>query len=266
MIRSDLLQAYGDQLLFVGLTGSRATHQKPDADLDVLAIVDEEADGDVVNFYGDLKIVSASGIRTFMEHGYQLVGTQVRKAVPLFEKENGIIDPFREIKPQAEKALPFLVAKSHFNEQTADILHLTSNKCRAILMHQLGYVNEAFEQLNGRSQDETFSAIEAASSGLQTYAELARYYANLGLNRMFHSISEMLQAIHIQREGDVADVEDLIAWSLREVPGAGAIFQQTHQARIECYKQGRLLLDAEFELIREGVRRQNSEIEPLIKG
>lgn len=102
IVSADLKEAFGNHLLFVGLSGSRAIYpDKVGADLDVLAIVDDNATGDKVSFEGDLKIVSYTGLREFIECGYQLITTQFRKARPLFEPEKRILDELRPLKPIA---------------------------------------------------------------------------------------------------------------------------------------------------------------------
>lgn len=258
----DLKEAFGDKLLFIGLTGSRVTYpNKIGADLDVIAIVDDNATGDFVSFEGDLKIVSYTGLKDFIECGYQLVTTQFRKALPLFEKD-GVLDELRPLKPVREKAIPFLITKSKFNEQTADIFKLTSDKYRAVILHQQGYQNEAFSQLRGVEHDILFQTLQVTDSSV--YALLAKYYANLGLNRMFHSLSEMIQALQIKEMGDILDVEQLVEWSLKRTGEAGILFRHIYERRIGCYKRGELLLDSEYGTIREGVRQKNTEIQAII--
>lgn len=233
-VTTDLKKAFGSHLLFVGLTGSRAIFpDKAGSDLDVLAIVDDNATGDKVSFEGDLKIVSYTGLREFIECGYQLVTTQFRKARPIFEPEKRILDELRPLRPIPEKAIPFLITKSRFNEQTVDIFKLVSNKYRAVFLHLLGFQDEAFSQLTGVEHDDLFRSLqtdlETVNSGV--YAKLARFYSYLGLNRMFHSLSEMIQSLHIKETGDVADVEELVDWALARTGEAGGLFRHLYEKK-----------------------------------
>lgn len=87
-ITTDLMEAFGEHLLFVGLSGSRSDDtNNQDKDLDVLAIVEDDVVGDgTLSFEGDLKIVSYQGLRESIECGYSLITGQFRKAIPLFER------------------------------------------------------------------------------------------------------------------------------------------------------------------------------------
>ena len=264
-VTKDLKEVFGEHLLFVGLTGSRAVYpHKIGADLDVIAIVDDNAIGDRVTFEGDLKIVSSTGLREFIESGYQLITTQFRKAKPLFEQP-GVLNQFQSLKPIAEKAIPFLITKSKFNEQTADIFKLTSAKYRAVFLHQHGYPDEAFAQLSGIENDELFALLNQVSdTDPSVYGRLAVFYSNLGLNRMFHSLSEMTQALHVKETGDVADVEELVAWGLRRTEGPGALLKLLYEKRIACYKKGDLLLDKQYDMMRQGIRECNKMLEGIV--
>lgn len=172
------------------------------------------------------------------------------------------LDGLRSLKPILEKAIPFLVTKSKFSEQTADIFRLMSNKYRAIFLHQHGYGKEAHSQLIDSGQDDLFRSLQTVDPGI--YAMLAKYYANLGLNRIFHSSSEMLHALHIKENGDVLDVPKLLDWALENMGEIGALFKYIYEKRIACYKKGELLLDAEFDMMREGIREKNKIVEALI--
>ena len=265
-VTADLKEAFGNDLLFVGLSGSRALYpNKIGADLDVLAVVNDNASGDKVSLEGDLKIVSLTGLREFIECGYQLITTQFRKARPIFERE-GVLDELRPLKPIPEKAIPFLLTKSKFNEQTADIFRLTSNKFRAVFLHQQGFANEAFSQLAGREHDDLFRSLlqDLDTVNPNVYTMLAKFYANVGLNRMFHSLSEMTQVLHIKETGDVADVEQLVEWAIGRLGESGALLEYIYEKRIACYKKGELLLDKEYDSMREGIRKENKIIEAII--
>lgn len=262
----DLKEAFGNDLLFVGLSGSRALYpNKIGADLDVLAVVNDNASGDKVSLEGDLKIVSYTGLREFIECGYQLITTQFRKARPIFEKE-GVLDELRPLKPIPEKAIPFLLTKSKFNEQTADIFRLTSSKYRAVFLHQQGFQDEAFSQLIGVGHDDLFKSLlqDLDTVNPNVYAMLAKFYASIGLNRMFHSLSEMTQALHIKETGDVADVEQLVEWVLERTRESGNLLRLLYEKRIACYKKGELLLDVEYDMMRKGIREKNRLIEGII--
>ena len=93
---------------------------------------------------------------------------------------------------------------------------------------------------------------------------LAKYYANLGLNRIYHSMSEMLHALHIKENGDVLDVDQLLDWVLQNMGEIGALFKHICGKRVACYKKGELLLDAEFDMMREAIREKNRVVEGLI--
>lgn len=262
-VTADLREAFGSHLLFVGLSGSRVLYpNKIGADLDVLAIVDDNASGDKVSFEGDLKIVSYTGLREFIEYGYQLITTQFRKAKPLLEKEGISWEELKSLKPMPEKAMPFLLTKSKFNQQTADIFKLMSDKYKAIFLHQQGLQDQAFFQLSGIEHDDLFQSLQTVDSNV--YAMLATYYANLGLNRMFHSLSEMTQTLHIKETGDVADVEQLVEWALGRTGDAGTLLKHIYEKRIGCYKRGEILLDKEYDLMREGIREKNRVIEGMV--
>lgn len=265
-VTTDLQNAFGERLLFVGLTGSRVNNLgKIDADLDVLAIVDDDASADAVSFWGDLKVVSATGLREFIESGFQLVTTQFRKAQPIFEKPE-VLKELRALRLIPEKTIPFLIAKSRFNEQTSDIFRLMSDKYRAIFFYQHGFQNEAFSQLRGDEQDHLFKTLNNTtnSESPTVYGMLAKYYSNLGLNRMFHSLSEKIQLLHIRESGDIADVEELVEWALNNIGNTGKLYEQIYQKRIACYKKGEILLDIEYANMREGIRRYNQLIENAI--
>ena len=257
------MEVFGDHLLFVGLSGSRADDpDNQDKDLDVLAIVEDDVVGDrTLTFEGDLKIVSHRGLRESIECGYSLITGQFRKAIPLFER-NGVLDDLRSLKPIPEKAIPFLVAKSKFCEQTADLFRLLSNNYRAIFLHQHGFRDEAISQLIDIGQDDLFQSLQTVDPGV--YAMLAKYYANLGLNRIYHSMSEMLHALHIKENGDVLDVPKLLDWALQNMGEIGALFKHIYEKRVACYKKGELLLDVEFDMMREGIRDKNKIVEGLI--
>lgn len=141
-----------------------------------------------------------------------------------------------------------------------------SNKYRAVFLHLLGFQDEAFSQLTGVEHDDLFRSLqtdlETVNSGV--YAKLARFYSYLGLNRMFHSLSEMIQALHIKETGDVADVEELVDWALARTGEAGGLFRHLYEKRIACYKRGELLLDSEYTMMREGIREKNRVIERII--
>jgi predicted nucleotidyltransferase len=264
-ITQRLKVTYGDHLDFVGLTGSRANGlNRPDSDLDVIAIIDDEVTPEKLSFHGDLKLVSRTGLREFIEHGYQLVSTQFRKAIPLYDvPERSAI--FRSYQVIPDKAIPFLHTKSKFNLQTAEIYHLMSNKYRAISFYKNGDEERAFSQLKDADQDGAFTRLRADESHPDyVYVRLAVYYANLGLNRLFHSLSEALQIHHIIECGDVADVEVLLEWALNKFPGdIGPIYRQVYQTRIECYKNGRLLQDTEVKVLTELVQKSNEELEKM---
>ena len=262
-VTADLIEAFGSHLLFVGLSGSRANDpDKQDRDLDVLAIVDDSAVGENgISFEGDLKIVSHTGLRESIECGYSLITGQFRKAVPLFE-QNGVLDGLRLLKPAPEKAIPFLVTKSKFSEQTADIFRLTSDKYRAIFLHQQGFIDAAFSQLASGEHDSLFQSLQTVDSSV--YAMLAKYYANLGLNRIYHSMSEMLHAFHIKEMGDVLDVDQLLDWALQRMGEIGALFDHIYKKRVACYKGGEILLDVEYDMLRKGIREKNIEVENMI--
>ncbi len=262
-VTDDLIKAFGAHLLFVGLSGSRANDSdKQDRDLDVLAIVDDDAVENKVSFEGDLKIVSHSGLRESIECGYSLITGQFRKAVPLFEQD-GVLDDLRSLKPVLEKAIPFLVTKSKFSEQTADIFRLMSNKYRAIILYKEGYRDEAFSQLTAQEHDRLFQSL-SQSVDPNVYTMLAKYYANLGLNRMYHSLSEMLHALYIKEMGDVLDVDQLLDWALQRMGESGALFKYIYEKRVACYKRGELLLDIEYDMMREGIREKNRVVANMI--
>lgn len=266
-VTADLKEAFGEHLLFVGLTGSRANHaDREDRDLDVIAIVDDSATADKVSFEGDLKIISHTGLREYIECGYSLIAGQFRKAQPLFEKEGVSLDELRTVKARPEKAIPFMVAKSKFSEQTADIFRLISSKYRSVFLHQHGFQNEAFSQLEGAENDTLFKSLQEDLDTVSSnvYAMLARYYANLGLNRMFHSLSEMTHALYIKEMGDVADVDEVVEWALRRTKEPGTLLKHIYEKRVACYKKGELLLDTEFDTMREGIREQNRVLEAMI--
>ena len=261
-----LQESFEQGLLFVGLTGSRVIRPvNPGSDLDVIAIVTDDAQGDGLEFEGDLKIVSKSGLRAFIECGYQLITTQFRKAQPLYEI-GGALDEERSLVPIPGVAIPFLRTKSKFNEQTADILKLTSDKHRAIFFHQIGLTDESYTQLQGIEHDDLFRSYQEEFSKIdsEVYGMLAMHYANLGLNRMFHSLSEMAQALHILENGNVADVEELIEWTEDNITSSGSLFRRIHEKRRACYKQGELLLDTEYDAIREGIRVENRVLEEIL--
>lgn len=268
-----LRNTFGNNLMLVGLTGSRIDRpQQSNRDLDVLAIVDDDASGDQVIFQGDLKILSYSGLREFIECGYQLITTQFRKVRPIFQREDAQekLDEAREWKVVPERAIPFLIAKSKFNAQTSDIEKLMSDKNRAIFLHQYDMEQEAYSQLRGEPQDVLFGMLQLNvedDDPRMVYAQLARFYANVGLNRMFHSISEMVQSLHIKEEEDVADVEQLISWArVRLGNTVGDLFQYIYEKRISCYKAGELLLDKEYLAMREEIRTVNPVIERIVLG
>jgi predicted nucleotidyltransferase len=263
----DLKEAFGEHLLFVGLTGSRADHaDREDRDLDVIAIVDDSAVADRVLFEGDLKIISHTGLREYIECGYSLIASQFRKAQPLFEKEGITLDELRALKAIPEKAIPFMVTKSKFSEQTADIFRLMSSKYRSIFLHQHGFQSEAFSQLKGAGSDDLFKLLQEDLDSVSSsiYAMLARYYTNLGLNRMYHSLSEMTHALYIKEMGDVADIDEVVEWALKRTREPGALLRHIYDKRVACYKNGEMLLDTEFDTMREGIREQNRVLEAII--
>lgn len=210
----DLKETFGEHLLFVGLTGSMVVgSEKKDADLDVIVVVDDGAVGEKVPFEGDLKIVPYTALREFIDCGFHLIVTQFRKAQPLFEQE-GRLDDLRTLKPMPEKAISFLVTKSKFNEQTADIFRLMSDRYRAIYLYLQGFQGEAFAQLTGVNRsDASFKSLQEDLATVDNgiYSMLARYYAVLGLNKMFQSLQEMAQALHVKETGDILDMEELIS-------------------------------------------------------
>lgn len=264
-ITERLRATYGEHLDFVGLTGSRANGlNRPDSDLDVIAIIDDNVTPEKLSFHGDLKLVSRTGLREFIEHGYQLVSTQFRKAVPLYEVPERTA-AFRNYRVVPEKAIPFLHAKSKFNLQTAEIYHLMSNKYRAISFYKNGEENSAFSQLKDIEHDEAFTNLhEDTGHPEYVYIRLAVYYANLGLNRLFHALSEALQIHHIIENQDIADVEALLKWSLEKFSNdIGLIYQQVYQARIDCYKNGRLLHDTEAKTLHSLVSQSITELEAI---
>lgn len=268
-ITETLKNAFANHLLFVGLTGSRTENRhKQNTDVDIFAIVDNDAGAKGIVFEGDLKIVSLSGLKTFIEHGYQLVTTQFRKAIPLYEsQEASLLEPLRKLKPIPKIAIPFLIKKSKFNEQTADIFRLASSKYRAIYFCSEGFEVEAFAQLKGFNQDILFQNLQEDTAYLESNnlnASLARYYSYLGLNRMFHSISEMLQALHIKENKDVADVEELVCWSLQRLSQIGSLFEHIYQKRVACYKKGELLLDLEYDYMRGRISEANQIVEKMV--
>lgn len=267
-VTTDLIEAFGNHLLFVGLTGSRVvSSNREGSDLDVIVIVDDDATAGEVSFEGDLEVVSYTGLRAYIECGFQFITNQFRKAQPLFERE-GILDELRSFRLIPEKAIPFLVARSRFTEQTADILKLTSDKYRAIFLFQQEFQDEAFSQLKRAKHDDLFRRLQedlnAVNSGV--YAMLAKYYANIGLNRMFQSLSEMIQALHVKEMGSIADVEELVEWALKRTGEAGILLKHIYEKRIACYKRGELLLDTEYDMMRQGIREQNGVIESMILG
>lgn len=271
-VTAALRESFGDDLMFVGLTGSRVDHpERTNRDLDVLAIIDGDASGYEVAFEGDLKIVLYSGLKEFVESGYQLITTQFRKAKPVYEPEKAklLLDSARTWKVVPEKAIPFLITKSKFDEQTSDSLRLMSNKYRAIYLHKLGFSEEAFAQLQGQGQDELFNALQndtdIDSTDANTYGLLARHYANLGINKMFRSLSEMFEALYVKEMGAVSDVEPLVEWVMKRLgPEIGIFFRDLHAKRISTFKNGELLLDSEYTKIREGLRLINPLVEKIV--
>lgn len=272
-VTTDLQNAFGDQLMFVGLTGSRIDHpDQTDRDLDVLAIVDDNASMAQLTFQGDLKIVSYSGLREFIECGHQLIASQFRKAKPTFLNENAqlALEEARLWKVIPEKAIPFLITKSRFNEQSSDIYRLMSSKYRAIFLFQHGMGEEAYAQLSGKEQDGIFRSLQVDHSDDDpriVYAKNARFYANGGLNRMFQSMSEMLQALYIKEVGEIPDIEPLINWTgFRLGDTTAELFQYIYDKRDECYKGGGFLPDTVYDAIRAGIRGVNPIIERMVLG
>lgn len=272
-VTADLQRVFGRQLMFVGLTGSRSTNPAlEDSDLDVLAIVGDDTAADRITFHGDLKIVSYSGLREFIEYGHQLIATQFRKAQPIFQGEGteAALNEAIGWRVVPEKAIPFLIAKSKFNEQTSDINRLMSNKYRAIFLHLNGMEQEAFAQLREVEQDELFNSIRldlADDDPRIVYLQNARFYSDSGLNRMFQSISEMLQALYIKEVGDIPDVKPLTEWAEARLGDTLAgLYEYIYEKRAECYKGEGFLTDGVYGAIREGIRATNPIIERMVLG
>src|SRR3990167_10590927 len=267
-VTDDLIDAFDEHLLFVGLTGSRAVYpDRHDADLDVIAVVDDDAPDRDLIFEGDLKIVSYTGLREYIECGFQIVSSQFRKARPIHERE-GAVAALRSLKPVLEKAVPFLSTKSKFDEQTADVYRLVSARHRAISLYEMGFQEEAFSQLDGVEHDDLLRSLqespEAGNSGIHEL--LARHYANLGLNKLFQSLTEMAQALHIKETGDIREVDQLGDWLWQRAGGAGALLNYIHGKRIACYKKGALLLDAEYDMMRKGIREKKKFLKEKMAG
>lgn len=270
-VTTDLQEVFRDQLMFVGLTGSRVeSSEHTNRDLDVLAIVDNSPSAVRIAFQGDLKIVAYSGLREFIEYGHQLVTSQFRKAQPIFQREGAqpMLDEARTWKVIPEKAVSFLIAKSRFNQQSSDIYRLMSRKYRAIFLQQHGMEQEAYEQLEGDEQDELFRSLQTDYSDDDprlVYAQNARFYATGGLNRMFQSISEMLQALYVKEVEDIPEVEQLISWAgFRLGDTVAELFQYIYDKRNACYKAGEFLTDISYDAIRERIGEINPIIERLV--
>lgn len=77
-------------------------------------------------------------------------------------------------------------------------------------------------------------------------------------------MSEMLHALYIKETGDVLDVDQLLDWALQRMGEIGALFKHIYEKRVACYKRGELLLDAEFDMMREAIREKNRTVEDLI--
>lgn len=60
--------------------------------------------------------------------------------------------------------------------------------------------------------------------------------------------------------------EDLLGLTgtLRRTREPGALLKHIYEKRVACYKKGELLLDAEFDTMREGIREQNRALEAMI--
>jgi hypothetical protein len=267
----NLQQAFGKQLMFIGLTGSSVDHpDKNNRDLDILAVVDDDATAHDLMFNGDLKIVSYSGLKDYIEYGHQLIATQFSKAQPLFQLEESRLrlNESRSWMVIPEKAIPYLIAKSKFNEQTSDICRLMSNKYQAIFLHLHGMDAEAFARLDGEEQDDLFSSLQTEAFDDDpriVNAQVARFYLNNGLNRMFQSISALLQALHIKETGEIPDVEPLVRWADLKFQGSiSEFFRYVYEKRNACYKDGELLTDSSYETVRDGIRRLNPVLERMV--
>lgn len=266
-ITANLIEVFGDHLLFVGLTGSRAVSTIEEGqDLDVIVIVDDEATEKEVPPDGDIKIVSYTGLKAYIECGFQFITNQFRKARPLFERGE-ILSELKSFRLIPERAIPFLIARAKFTDQTADVLKLMSDKYRAIFLIEQGFEREGFEQLRGIEHDELFGQLQERDLNTLkggVYAMSAKYYANVGLNRMFQSSSEMLQALHVKERDSIADVEELIEWGMQMVPEPGVLLKYIYEMRIACYKRGELLLHSDFNRTRSALRRQNAVVHGMI--
>jgi len=63
---------------------------------------------------------------------------------------------------------------------------------------------------------------------------------------------------------DVADVEQLVKWSITRLEESGELLKYLYKKRIACYKMGELLLDTEYDTMRKGIRKENTIIEDMI--
>lgn len=79
-----------------------------------------------------------------------------------------------------------------------------------------------------------------------------------------NSCQEGLRCTLHKRNGRCLDVDQLLDWALQRMEEIGALFGHIYKKRVACYKRGEILLDVEYDMLREGIREKNRAVENMI--